>query len=508
MTVRKTNLTDNDFTGEDIMTTSREQKRVWVDTDISIGHKSGILHYCDVDDGYALAALLRSPEIQVVGISSTLGNTNDIKVSTSIARTFIASYGPNSVQVFQGASTGLSEHPENMATNDGVEKMAEALRHHPMTILSLGAATNIALLLLKYPELENRITEIIAVAGRRGIDQHFISGKWQPEPFRDLNFEADPRAYAILLQSSIPTTLVPYEACSSVWIKPGDLITLGQANRVGKFLARHSFGWIAEWETVFGANGFNPFDLVAAGYVIAPHLFSSQQLQATIETGPDDTSSGKTKPYLICNTTVSSGLTVNYCTGTDSTCKRFLLKKICTHDMTTFLLGLSHINVIVDSVEEATRFYSETLGFIRARDEDGNDMDYKGVEMEAFALDAGIMDGRAKVDVRFLKHPQAGIYLELMHYHTPQGNTLIPPQPKTYDAGGPRHIAMEVSNCNEVFRFLKGRDGVTMINSGKNYHPVKLDGFPITFFYWIDKYGIQWEMEEGRRMGNTSRSII
>lgn len=88
MTVRKTNLTDNDFTGEDIMTTSREQKRVWVDTDISIGHKSGILHYCDVDDGYALAALLRSPEIQVVGISSTLGNTNDIKVSTSIARTF------------------------------------------------------------------------------------------------------------------------------------------------------------------------------------------------------------------------------------------------------------------------------------------------------------------------------------------------------------------------------------------------------------------------------------
>ncbi|WP_228855169.1 hypothetical protein [Desulfomarina profundi] len=35
------------------MTTSREQKRIWVDTDISIGHKSGIFHYCDVDDGYA-----------------------------------------------------------------------------------------------------------------------------------------------------------------------------------------------------------------------------------------------------------------------------------------------------------------------------------------------------------------------------------------------------------------------------------------------------------------------
>ena len=32
-------------------------------------------------------------------------------------------------------------------------------------------------------------------------------------------------------------------------------------------------------------------------------------------------------------------------------------------------------------------------------------------------------------------------------------------------------------------------------------------GFPITFFYWVDKYGIQWEMEEGRQMG-TSRGIV
>lgn len=501
-------MTDNDFTGENIMTTPQEQKRVWVDTDITIGHKSGIFRYCDVDDGYALAALLRSPEIQLIGISSTLGNTDDITVSTSIARDFIASYGPNSVPVFQGASTVLPEPPENMATNEGVEKMAEALRHHPMTVLSLGAATNIALLLLKYPELENRIVEIVAVAGRRSIDQHFISGKWQPEPFRDLNFETDPTAFTILLQRSVPLTLVPYEACSSFWIKPKDLVTIGEANRVGKYLAKHSIGWIAEWETVFGANGFNPFDLVAAGYVIAPHLFSSRQLQATIEAGPDDTSSGKTKPYLICTTTPSGGATVNYCTGMDNTCKPFLLEKICTHDMASFLLGLSHINVIVDSIEEATRFYSETLGFIQAWDEDGNEMDYQGVEMEAFALDAGIMDGKAKVDVRFLKHPQAGIYLELMHYYTPQGKNQIPPQPKTFDAGGPRHIAMEVSNCKEVFRFLKDREGVTMINTGKNYHPVKLQGFPITFFYWIDKYGVQWEMEEGRRMGSTSRSII
>ncbi|WP_218188380.1 hypothetical protein [Desulfosarcina cetonica] len=110
------------------------------------------------------------------------------------------------------------------------------------------------------------------------------------------------------------------------------------------------------------------------------------------------------------------------------------------------------------------------------------------------------------MDVRFLKHPQANIYLELMAYHVPKGNPAIPLQPKTFDMGGPRHIAMEVSNCNEVFDYLRRQEGVTMINRSENYHPVELEGFPITFFYWIDKYGIQWEMEEGRRVG-ISRGI-
>lgn len=127
--------------------------------------------------------------------------------------------------------------------------------------------------------------------------------------------------------------------------------------------------------------------------------------------------------------------------------------------------------------------------------------------MAEFNQDAGLGGQDVVVDVLFVKHPYASVYLELMKYHTPVGTTEIPPQPKTYDIGGPRHIALEVSNCSEVFRYLKEQEGVTMIDDSDNYHPEKLDGFPISFFYWIDKYGIQWEMEEGRRVG-TSRGII
>ncbi len=484
-----------------------EQTLVWIDTDIAIGHKSGHFAYCDVDDAYALTAMLRSVEIDVVGISSTLGNTDDIDVSTSTARHFMKNYGPNSAQVYKGAMSRLPEDPSKAPSNEAVEALAKTLENDRVTILAIGAATNIAILLLKYPQLGQFIDEIVLVAGRRDMEQHFFSGKWQLKPFRDLNFEFDPIAFKVLLESQIKLTLIPFEACHHVWIRPENLIDIGKSNRVGKYLVEHSLGWIAEWETVFGANGFNPFDLVAAGYLINPNAFTAHAWQAEVQEGPDDTDPDKTKPYLICNENINHGRPVNYCTSITKELKPLLLERICSHDMSAFVLGMSHVNVIVPSVEEGSEYYARVLGFEQAFDHNGNKMDYEGVEMKPFALDAGIMDAKVNVDVRFLKHPQANVYLELMSYHTPKGKAEIPEQPKTYDMGGPRHIAMEVSNCNEVFRFLKDQEGVTMINTSKNYHPIKLDGFPITFFYWIDKYGIQWEMEEGRQIG-LSRGIV
>lgn len=82
------------------------QTRVWVDTDITIGHHDGF-KLCDVDDGYALGLLLRSQEVDIVGVSSTLGNCDDIEVTTSIARTFIKKFGPTYLEVSQGSATYL-----------------------------------------------------------------------------------------------------------------------------------------------------------------------------------------------------------------------------------------------------------------------------------------------------------------------------------------------------------------------------------------------------------------
>ena len=166
-----------------------------------------------------------------------------------------------------------------------------------------------------------------------------------------------------------------------------------------------------------------------------------------------------------------------------------------------YVVGISHLNVVVEDMEYATEFYGRTLGFVQAHNARGV-MDYPGLTRETFARDAGFMDGQVNVDIRFLIHPTAGLYLELMKYHSPVGSQDIVFR-NTNDIGGIRHVALEVSNADDVFYYLKQQPDVKMINESPEYGPPEyLAPVTIKFFYWLDPWGVQWEMEEGRPIGN------
>ena len=166
-----------------------------------------------------------------------------------------------------------------------------------------------------------------------------------------------------------------------------------------------------------------------------------------------------------------------------------------------YVRGISHLNIVVQDLEYATEFYGRTLGFVQAHNARGV-MDYKGLTRETFARDAGFLDGVVNVDIRFLKHPTAGLYLELMKYHAPVGSQEIIYR-NTNDLGGIRHVALEVSNAEKVFYYLKQQPDVRMINDSAQYGPPEeLTPVTIKFFYWLDPWGVQWEMEEGRPIGN------
>lgn len=155
------------------------------------------------------------------------------------------------------------------------------------------------------------------------------------------------------------------------------------------------------------------------------------------------------------------------------------------------LIGISHINVVVDNVEEATTFYAHTLGFEQAKNTEGL-MDYPELSMPEFSHNAGY-SGELLVHIRFLKHSQVGVFLELMKYDLPQGVARSAGNP--FDRGGVRHIALEARDIVAFYKHLSECEGVIDLPANP---PIKLENTELAFFYWTDKYQVRWEIESGR----------
>ena len=115
--------------------------------------------------------------------------------------------------------------------------------------------------------------------------------------------------------------------------------------------------------------------------------------------------------------------------------------------------AISHLNVVVDDLEVATEFYGTVLGFEPASNADGP-MDYPGVDLASFARNAGFDDGQVSLDIRFLKHPEVGVYLELFTYHHPKGDQTVH-RSNTNDLGGIRHVAVEVPDAVAAYEFIR-----------------------------------------------------
>ncbi|MBU3026669.1 nucleoside hydrolase [Zobellia sp. OII3] len=287
------------------------KKMVWIDTDLSVGmtrHKRE--GYCDVDDGYAVLQLMKAENVEICGISAVFGNTL-IENSYPLSQQMSSDFALGEIPVFKGAGEAIDLN--EVKSNEAVEALAEALKKQPMVIMAIGPATNIGLLLLKYPELKSRILEVVLVAGRRTPQDYFKIGN-KGNHAQDLNFDLDNVAFRVMFEHGVPVTLCPFEISSKVWLKAEDLDLLEQGDKGNQWLAKASRAWLQQWLDQ-GAEGFNPFDVLASHYIIAPEDIVCEELNARLEIHQDDTVRENDKQvfkaYLLCDK--SEGFPVKYC---------------------------------------------------------------------------------------------------------------------------------------------------------------------------------------------------
>ncbi len=287
------------------------KKNIWIDTDLSVGMKRHAREgYCDVDDGFAVLQLMKSEKVNIKGMSAVFGNTL-IENAYSLCQYMSKEFATYPIPVYKGAGQAIDL--KNVETNEAVDALAQSLQQQKMTIMAIGPATNVGLLLLKYPELKAQIEEVVLVAGRRKPTDYFAIGT-QGNRARDLNFDLDNNAFRVMFEHEVPVTLCPFEISNKVWLQQADLDRLSKGDAGAKWLAEHSKPWLQQWLNQ-SAKGFNPFDVLASHYLIAPEDIISEPLNARLEIHIDDTikenDKSVFKQYLLCDKGI--GYSVTYC---------------------------------------------------------------------------------------------------------------------------------------------------------------------------------------------------
>lgn len=132
--------------------------------------------------------------------------------------------------------------------------------------------------------------------------------------------------------------------------------------------------------------------------------------------------------------------------------------------------GLSHVCIFVDDMMEAVDYYQKLLGVVP-------DHYLSHWRNEGFFKAGGFVKEAADGDVSiaFVNVPGTKLTLELMQYHSPEGRK----EPgETYPD--------EVHFFDQDMKEMDERKQQT----AKILSEVR-------YFYFIDKYGLQWEFEQG-----------
>ena len=300
-----------------VLQSQAQKQRIWIDTDIMIGKFRR-----DVDDGLALILMLRDPGLNIEGISFVHG----VKYADKVTEKLLHWYAPDrSIPTYKGAddSTGLGQETE------AVKALIAALEKGPITIMALGPATNIATVLQLRPDLHKNIANVVYCAGRKpGMTFSPGSGKVN---FSDYNFNLDPRASEMLVNSQVPLLLAGYDCSDSLFLSRKDFIHLRKSKNKGdKWLFRQLKEWEGLWKVFLGSKqGFIPFDCATVGAFLYPSEFNLFETGIAIDLDSNDSShtvKSKIKPYLLV---MQPGFrSARYCDDSKAAFKKRLLKAL------------------------------------------------------------------------------------------------------------------------------------------------------------------------------------
>jgi len=239
------------------------RRKVIIDTDIGD----------DVDDAFALALAVKSPELQVLGVMTTFGDT---ETRAKITDRFLAEVGRAEIPVLAGKAKATKnpmsqrKYAENhfvkSAHGDAVEFLLEQIRKYPgeITLIAIGPLMNVGAAIDKNAGTFRKLKRVVLMGGsvRRGYGDLGYTAAVAPMP--EWNILNDVASAQKLFTSGVPLYVMPLDSTQLKLDEVKRAFLFSQGTAVTDQLAVLYHLWGQETPTLF-----DPMTLV---FVLRPGL--------------------------------------------------------------------------------------------------------------------------------------------------------------------------------------------------------------------------------------------
>jgi inosine-uridine nucleoside N-ribohydrolase len=284
------------------------QQLVILDTDIGD----------DIDDAFALALLLQSPEIKLLGITTAFGDT---EMRARLVERYLSAVGRGDIPVAAGVETPANNaltqaaYAKQGATPPGDSCMTRLLsvsqipvpkyerdrydscekeRHDAVgfilrsakaypgqiTLIAIGPLFNVQAAIARDPAAFRKLKRVVMMGGSvyRGYDGG-IAGAPVPPPSPEWNIRCDPAGARALLASGVPVFMMPLDS-TQIHLTArelGAILSHGSPLSDQLTLLYHQWTGVEAWRMP------TLFDPVAASYAIRPELCPTKPMHLEVD---------------------------------------------------------------------------------------------------------------------------------------------------------------------------------------------------------------------------------
>ena len=247
----------------------------------------------DVDDAMALALAMAEPELSVVGLAITMGNSTvgpEARVATpgflEAAGWELPVFEASQRPIDRPTATFDGEELTDTCVTPGTRALADLLRRFDdVAVLGIGPLSPLACVALAEPDALETVTDVVVLMGIEPDTPLQIDGK----NLSDFNFGVDVGAAQVVFeQTELPITLITFETSSASLVTTDQIASIGAAGDLGAYFADQSQAWVDNWVKTFDEDGIHPWDANTVRWLTHPDDYSCAETGFSITFDSDD----------------------------------------------------------------------------------------------------------------------------------------------------------------------------------------------------------------------------